>query len=231
VRASSAQVADQIEFDIGRERRENRWGDYVQGVTFALGRAGAAIRGFELRLDSTVPVGSGLSSSAALEVSLLKALRAAFALPLDDLQLAQLGHEAEVEFVGAPVGIMDQMACSLGREREALFIDTRTLQFERLPLPSSLDLVVLDSLVAHQHSTGGYAERRRESEQAAALLGVPRLRDLSLVDLAVLDGLPPVLGRRARHVITENARVLAARSALERQDLHSFGELLNRSHE
>ena len=231
VHATSAQVPQPVDFEIGFEQRQGRWGDYVQGVTFALARAGFVIGGFDLQLESTVPLGSGLSSSAALEVSLLRALRAALALHLDDVQIAQLGQRAEVDFVGAPVGIMDQMASSLAGEREALFLDTRSLTFERLPLPAALDVVVIDSGVVHQHASGGYSARRAESEQAARLLGVKCLRDIAGDDLPRVIALPGTLARRARHIITENARVLKARDALVVQDLHSFGELLNASHD
>ena len=231
VHATSAQVPEPIDFDIGFEQRQGRWGDYVQGVTFALARAGFAIGGFDLHIESTVPPGSGLSSSAALEVSLLRALRDAWALHFDDVRLAQLGQRAEVDFVGAPVGIMDQMAASLAGEREALFLDTRSLRFERLPLPAALDLVVIDSGIAHHHASGDYSTRRAESEEAARLLGVNCLRDINEDDLRRLIALPDTLAGRARHIVTENARVLKARDALIAQDLHVFGELLNASHE
>lgn len=229
--ARSRQVSSEpFEFELGDERRGREWADYVQGLTWALARAGYTIGGFELCVDSEVPLGSGLSSSAALEIATLRALRAAFDLPISDVELARLGQRAEVEFVGAPVGIMDQMACSLAGERDALFLDTRTLDFELIPLPGGLELVVIDSGIAHQHAGGGYVTRRRESEQAAQRLGVDRLRDVGLADLKRIESLPPLLARRARHVVTENARVLEAREALLAADLVAFGRLLDASH-
>jgi galactokinase len=229
VRATSAEQPGVVAaFTLGAESRTGTWGDYVQGLTVALRGAGHTIHGFDLTLQSTVPVGSGLSSSAALEVSVLRALRQLFDLSLDDVTLARIGQRAEVEFVGAPVGIMDQMACSLAGEREALFLDTRSLEYERIPLPLSIELAVVNSGVTHQHAGGDYVARRRESEQAAAALGVAQLRDAS--EATSLAGLPPLLARRARHVITENTRVLAARQALDRSDGARFGELLNASH-
>lgn len=219
-----------FEYELGRERKGQVWGDYVQGLTWVLAAEGFHIDGFELDLESDVPVGSGLSSSAALEVSTLRAIRAAFELDLSDVRLAQLAQRAEVEFVGAPVGIMDQMASSLAGEREALFLDTRTLAFERIPLPPSLELVVIDSGVAHQHAGGDYVTRRRESERAARALGVERLRDVGIERLREVEALPSLLSRRARHVITENARVLAARTALLEGNLVEFGRLLSASH-
>jgi galactokinase len=219
-----------IEFELGHERQTRDWGDYVQGVTWVLAQLGFEIAGFDLDLDSNVPVGSGLSSSAALEVSTLRALRGAFALPLSDVALARAAQRAEVEFVGAPVGIMDQMACSLAGEGEALFLDTRTLQFERIPLPITLELAVIDSGVAHQHAGGHYVTRRRESEEAARQLGVDRLRDVGLDALPRIERLAPVLAKRARHVVTENSRVVDARNALIAGDLTAFGRLLSASH-
>jgi galactokinase len=231
VRAWSDEMgAAPIEFQIGRETRGLGWGDYIQGLTWVLGAQGSRPGGFELHLHSNVPVGSGLSSSAALEISTLRAIRSAFHLALSDLELARLGQRAEVEFVGAPVGIMDQMASSLAGERDALFLDTRSLQFELIPLPDTLDLVVVDSGVAHQHAGGDYVTRRRESEAAARLLGVDRLRDVGPDALYRLADLPPLLAKRARHVITENARVLEARTALLQGKLERLGHLFSESH-
>ena len=231
VNATSAQVAGEpVVFHLGAERRGAGWGDYVQGLTWVLAQERYAIGGFDLHLDSDVPLGSGLSSSAALEIAALRAVRAAFELPIADVALARIAQRAEVEFVGAPVGIMDQMACSLAGEREALFLDTRTLKYERIPLPAGLELVVIDSGVAHQHAGGDYVTRRRESEEAARLLGVERLREVGIDALPRIESLPPVLARRARHIVTENARVVDARERLIAADLESFGRLLDASH-
>jgi galactokinase len=231
VRAWSAEIGpDPVEFDLGAERKRGTWGDYVQGLTWVLRAEGHRVGGFDVRLRSDVPLGSGLSSSAALEVATLRAIRAAFDLALPDVDLARAAQRAEVEFVGAPVGIMDQMASSLAGEREALFLDTMTLVFERIPLPASLDLVVIDSGVAHQHAGGDYVIRRRESEQAARLLGVERLRHVPPEALQQLETLPPLLARRARHVISENQRVLQARDALRSADLVALGRLFTASH-
>ncbi len=227
---SAAMGPAPIEFELGAEARTGDWGDYVQGLTWALAAAGARIGGFDLRIRSDVPVGSGVSSSAALEVATLRAIRAAFDLPLSEVEVARLAQRAEVEFVGAPVGIMDQMASSLAGERDALFLDTRSLGWERIPLPDTLDLVVIDSGVAHRHAVGEYASRRRESEEAARLLGVARLRDAGPDAFRRLPDLPPLLARRARHVITENERVVQARAALLDASLTRFGELVRASH-
>jgi galactokinase len=230
VRLSSEAVPGRLAYELGHERKLEAWGDYVQGITWTLARRGLAIRGFDLHVRSDVPVGSGLSSSAALEISTLRALRMAFSLDLSDVELAKIAQRAEVEFVAAPVGIMDQMASSLAGEREALFLDTRTLACQRLRLPAALELVVIDSRVPHQHAGGGYALRRRESEDAARALGVERLRDAAPDALQRLSSLPPLLARRARHVLTENDRVLRARDALLAADLDAFGRLIDASH-
>ena len=230
VRLRSAEMPDAFEYEVGREKRSSEWGDYIQGVTWVLGQRGFTIRGFDLHVESDVPLGSGLSSSAALEVAVLRVLREAFGLEFSEVELARLAQRAEVEFVGAPVGIMDQMASSLAGEREALFLDTRSLAFERVPLPETLELVVINSGVTHQHAGGDYVTRRRESEEAARLLGCDRLRDAPADALYRLRDLPAVLARRARHVITENTRVLQARAALLDPDLPELGKLFSASH-
>jgi galactokinase len=216
---------------LGAEARGRGWLDYVQGLTWTLRAAGHAVRGFEAAVASTVPIGSGLSSSAALQVAGLRALRAAFALDLDDVALALLAQRAESEFVGARVGVMDQMAASLAAEGVALFLDTQSLAFDRIPLPAGADLVVVDSGVAHAHATGGYNARRAECERAAALLGVSSLREIAVADLPRLEALPVPLGRRVRHVVTENARVLTAVGALRAGDVAALGRLFTASHE
>jgi galactokinase len=232
VRAVSASVgSDVLTFTLGNEARRHDWLDYIQGVTRTLRLAGHSLQGFDTLIESNVPVGSGLSSSAALDVALMRALREAFHLQLDDLRIARLGQRVENEFVGAQVGIMDPMVCSLGREGFALFIDARSLGHELVPLPPDADLGVINSGIAHRHSAGDYNTRRAECERAAELLGVKQLRDLSEADLPRVAGLPEPLNRRARHVITEDARVLAAVEAMRAGDLTRLGQLFNASHD
>jgi galactokinase len=233
VRVSSANVPSDsavAEYELGEERRRGSWIDYVQGVTVALREAGHAIGGFEGRIESDVPLGAGLSSSASLEVALVRALRQAFTLSLDDMATARVGHTAETAFVGAPVGIMDQMAASLATSDAALFLDTRSLAYERVLLPHSVELVVLNSGITHSHASGEYRIRRAECAEAARRLGVAALRDVALAQLATLS-LPPPLDRRVRHVVTENARVLTMRDALVAGDVAQAGTLMNASHD
>ena len=231
VRATSAAFPGPAQrFNLGEEQLTHGWVDYVQGVTWVLSRNGTNLSGFDATIASSIPVGAGVSSSAALTVSLLRALRSLFALRLDDVSVARLARLVETDFVGAPVGIMDQMACSVGRAGEALFLDTGSLLFERVPFPAGADLLVLDSGVSHRHAGGQYGERRRESFAAAECLGVTRLCELQVSDLPRLVTLPPVLARRARHVLTENQRVSDMVVALRTTDLMRAGHLMNESH-
>ncbi len=228
--ASANQAGGLLSYTLGAETPGRGWLDYVQGLTCVLTAEHQPLHGFDAFITSEVPLGSGLSSSAALSVSLLRALRSAFALQLDDLQLALLGQRSENEFVGAHVGVMDPMVCSLAELGTALFIDTRNLTYQRVPLPRNADLVVINSGVAHDHAAGDYNTRRAECERACALLGVERLSELSLGDLPRLKSLPDPLDRRARHVITENARVLAVIEALRNGNLERVGHLFYASH-
>jgi galactokinase len=217
-------------FALGDEARRRDWLDYVQGCTWALGEAGHEVPGADVAVASTLPAGSGLSSSAALEVALLRALRELAYLPLDDLALARLAHRAESGFVGAPVGIMDQMAVSLADETTALWLDTRTLETARVPLPRRAELAVVDSGVRHSIAAGDYATRRAECERAAAALGVDQLCTLGLDALDRIARLPAPLDRRARHVVTEHARVGEAVRALRADDVEALGRLFLASH-
>ncbi len=218
------------EYRLGAERRTGRWSDYVQGCTVELQAEGHHLRGFDAVLSSTVPVGAGLASSAALAVAVLRALRSAFDLACDDVALALLAHHAECEFVGARVGVMDQMAASLGEERSALFLDARSLAWERVPLPADAELAVIDSGITHDHASGGYNARRAECERAAGLLGVASLRELGADAAARTAELPAPLDRRVRHVVGENARVRATVAALRDGDLAEIGRILAAGH-
>jgi galactokinase len=230
VRVWSRHVCEQItEYAVGAEQSGRGWLDYVQGVTAMLARRGHHVGGVDLLIRSDVPVGAGLSSSAALEVALLRLLRQLWALEVDDVAIARLAQAVETNFVGAPVGIMDPMACSLGAEREVLFLDTRSLAYDRIPLPAAVEIAVIDSGEAHTHASGGYATRRDESFAAAAALGVAYLRDAE-VGAIISAELSPVLARRARHVITENRRVADTVAALRHGDADAAGVLMNASH-
>lgn len=223
----------ETEYRLGAEARRGDWSDYLQGATWRLGCEGARLPGLDIEIRSDVPIGSGLSSSAALLVALLRALREAFDLELPDLRLAQLAQAVENSFVGARVGIMDPMAASLADRGTALFIDTKDLGWRKIALPSNTELLVISSGITHRNGAReGYNTRRAECEKACQALGIASLRELSEGDLetSAFRALPEPLGRRVRHVVTENARVLAAVAALERGDGDELGQLFSASH-
>ncbi len=231
VRLWSDQFRDDglVHYELGTEAAGKGWVDYVAGVTQQLAKMGLA-QGFDARLTSSVPLGSGLSSSASLEIAVSRAIRELYALDIDDVTLARAAQRAEVEFVGAPVGFMDQMACSIADERSALFLDTRDLHYEKVPLPDNVAIVVIHSGLSHRNVGGGYAERRQQCDEAATLLGVGSLRELGANDMPRVERLPTPLSRRVRHVITENARVLDTVAALRARDLVAAGRLFVESH-
>ncbi|GAA3725035.1 galactokinase [Gordonia hankookensis] len=205
------------------------WGAYIAGCVWALRTAGHDVAGGRLHVESTVPVGAGLSSSAALECAALLAITAD--LDLSRHELARLAQHAENDYVGAPTGLLDQLSSLFGQQDTALLIDFRSLEVEPVPMPveDSAQLLVIDSHAPHRHAAGEYAARRASCEAAAAELGVASLREAR--DDAWKD-LPEGLNRaRARHILTENARVLAAASALRLADFAAVGELMNASHD
>lgn len=201
------------------------FGSYVNGCIRVLEQAGYSIPLLNVFVTSSVPIGSGLSSSAALEVATLRGLRSLLHLDLNDVQLAQLGQQAEIQYAGVSCGILDQMASSLADTEHMLFLDTRTLNYQILPFPTGAEIVVIDSGVARSLASSGYNQRRAECEEAARQLGVKALRDVS--DPQMAAQLPKPIRQRARHVITENNRVLKASAGISAQE---FGELMNASH-
>jgi galactokinase len=207
------------------------WGAYVAGVAWALRTAGHAVRDIDVVVDGDVPLGAGLSSSAALECAAAIAWCDLSGLSLDRAAIARACQRAENDFVGAPTGAMDQMASMHGREGHAVFLDTRTMAVEHVRLDLSsrgLALLVVDTRAPHRHVDGEYAARRRDCEHAARLLGVPALRDAAIADLAAL---PALLRARARHVVTENARVLEVVDLLRSgADPRRIGPALTESH-
>jgi galactokinase len=231
VRAYSATLGGEADtFRIGTEQPGRGWLDYVQGVTCVLREHAVLPPGFDVRIESSVPTGAGVGSSAALVVSLLRALRELCDLPLDGLEIARLAQRVETHFVGAPVGIMDPIACSLGRSGEVLFVDTRDRSYDRVDLPETAELAVIGSGVVHRDAACAYMDRRRESFAAASALGVAELRDVGLDALPDIERLPDPLARRARHVVTENQRVLETVDALQAGDLEAVGRLFAASH-
>jgi len=213
------------------------WSAYPFGVAWALGQFGAdlaAVPGVDIYIDSVVPVGAGLSSSAAIESAVAVALNDVWQLGFDRPTLAKVGQLAENKAVGAPTGIMDQSASLLGREDAAVFLDCRSLESELIDLgfaAAGLELLIIDTGVSHDHATGGYAERRASCEKGAALLGVSSLRDVSVDDLPrAREILDDETFRRVRHIVTENQRVLDTVRALRDEGPAAIGDLLDASH-
>ncbi len=230
------EVAEIALADLSPERLRG-WSAYPLGVAWALGEFGAdlaAVPGVDLYVSSTVPVGAGLSSSAAIESAVAVALNDVWQLGYDRPQLARVGQLAENKAVGAPTGIMDQSASLLGREDHAVFLDCRSLESALVPLgfaEHGLELLIIDTGVSHSHATGGYAARRASCEAGARALGVDSLRDLGVDDLPrARELLDDETFRRVRHVITENQRVLDTVAALREGGPLAIGELLDASH-
>ena len=221
----------------GADRDVPEWSAYVLGVAWALrASTGSANpqRGVDIAIASDVPVGAGLSSSAAIEGAVASALNDLWELGLEPVALAQVGRKAENEAVGAPTGIMDQMSSMLGRADAATFIDCRSLEAKSIPTgfrDAGLEVLVIDTQVTHAHSTGGYRERRESCERGAQLLGIRSLRDASVSDLPrAAEIMDDVTFRRVRHIVTENQRVLDTVAALTEQGPQAIGDLLVASH-
>jgi galactokinase len=214
---------------------EDSWAGYALGVVWALHQQGIVLPGLSLSVDGDVPTGAGLSSSAALECSVAGAINDLCSLGLDRSALVSLSRKAENDFVGAPTGGLDQLASVYCETGQVLLCDMRSLHTELLPFDlaaAGLTLLVVDSRAPHQLTDGHYGERRASCEQAARELGVAALRDLTLEDLPeATDRLSSdLLRRRARHVITENDRTLAAADLLRTGQLREIGPLLTASH-
>jgi galactokinase len=216
-------------------RPTGSWSDYVVGVAWALGRAGLPVSGADLLIHGTVPIGSGLSSSAALEVAAGYALIEIAGGTPDLLQLAELCQRAENEYVGTRCGLMDQFAAAFGRAGHALYFDCRSHEYAPIRLGEAA-LVVCNSMVKHQLASGEYNRRRQECEAGVRTLASRRpdilsLRDVSPAELLQAENaLDPVVFRRCRHVLSENTRVVAMRAALAAGQLAAAGKLMRESH-
>jgi len=212
------------------------WSDYPIGVTSILAREGSAVPGFSLTLWGDVPLGSGLSSSAAVEVSTALAVTSLIGVSYSGPVLARLCQRAENQFVGANCGIMDQFISANGARDHALLLDCRDLSFKLAPIPPSVSLVIANTMVKHAVSGGEYTSRRAEVEEAAAVIASHRpevrfLRDATMHDLAEYgEEMSPNALKRARHVISENLRTVAAADALISHNLSELGRLMAEAH-
>jgi galactokinase len=207
------------------------WDEYVRGMAWSLQEAGFSLDGFEGILGSDVPVGAGLSSSAALEMAVARAFSVVSGWAFEAGVIARAGQRAENQWVGAQTGIMDQMISASGQAGHALLLDCRDLSTRQIPLPEGCVVVIMDTATRHSHSSSGYNERRAQCETAARFFGVSHLRDVSLAQFnarsAELEEFPR---RRARHVITENERVLRAAEAMSQGEAAEMGRLMDASH-
>jgi galactokinase len=229
VKARALDLGEEDSFDAQEPARTDGWQAYVRGAVAELTQAGCRPRGARLEIEGTLPQGSGLSSSAALEVALIVALTALFEGPqIDRTELAKLGSRIENDWVGAQTGLLDQLASLFGQEDHALRIDFRSLEVAPIALElNGFQLATLDSGEQHAHADSGYNERRSECARAAEILGIESLRDTTLDQAAEL---PEPLDRRLRHVICDNQRVEETIQALAAGDLEQVGELLDRAH-
>ena len=226
----------ELDLDHAPTRGQRHWSDYPFGVAIGLEHAGRRLRGANMLVRSEVPIGSGLSSSAAIEVATGFALLDINEAPIDRLELARICQRAENEFVGMRCGVMDQFTSCFGQAGQALMIDCRSLDYRLLRLPEQVKLVVCNTMVKHDLAASEYNARRAECEEAVRLLaqklsGVRSLRDITIDDLERAgDKLPEDFRKRSRHVVSENARVIEAAAALQGEDMETFGTLMRESH-
>ncbi len=207
------------------------WAEYLAGCAWALRDAGHELKGWEGVIGGDVPRGAGLSSSAAIELATLRAFAAVAGLAWDASTMALLGQRVENAWVGVSCGIMDQLVVAAGKAGHALLIDCRALAIELAPLPAGAAVVVLDTGTRRGLVDSAYNERRRQCEQAAAFFGVRALRDVDVATFEAREAkLDPTARRRARHVVTENARTVEAAEALRAADVTRFGRLMDASH-
>jgi galactokinase len=207
------------------------WCNYVIGSVQALLKHFPTIKGANIAVAGDVPQGAGLSSSASFEIAIIKAFASLYHLELSGILAAQLGQAAENNFVGCNCGIMDQLISAMGLETHAMLLDCRHLSFEDAPIPESLSIFIVNSNVKRGLVDSEYNLRRKQCEDVAAHFGKNALRDVSMEMLASAENeIPQVLLKRARHVITENARAIAALSALKKNDVKTLSELMKASH-
>jgi len=230
IRAISEGFPGVLEFSLDQTpRRHGNWTDYVAGVALMLEAVGHRLRGANLLIRGEVPVGSGLSSSAAIEVATALALLRNSDLSMEPMQLALLCQRAENEFVGIKCGIMDQFISCLGRENHALMLDCRSLTYRAVRLPSEASLVICNTMVRHELASTEYNRRREDCEAAARIIGP--LRDLTMETFEQrASNLSDPIRKCCRHVVTENVRVLQAAASLEESNIEAFGRYMDESH-
>ncbi len=213
------------------KKGDDGWVEYIKGMAWVLQDAGFELTGWQGVSAGDIPVGAGLSSSAALELATARAFATVSHLEWDAAQMAILGQKCENQWVGVNCGIMDQMISAAGKEGHALLIDCRSLETCSVPLPKETTVVILDTATRRGLVDSAYNERRQQCEEAAAFFGVKALRDVDVETFNVkADELDTLPRQRAKHVITENQRTLDAMAAMLQDDPHTLGKLLNESH-
>ena len=238
IEVRSENYHDEVAYELSGlpERRIGHWSDYPLGVISVLREDGVEVPAFSLTLHGDVPVGAGLSSSAAVEVSTMAAVLSLTDARIPLPRMAQLCRRAENGYVGASTGIMDQFIACCGAENHALLLDCRSLEYRLAPIPPDVRLVIANTMVKHSHAGGEYNTRRAEVEEGTEILRrhrpeIRKLRDATMADLERWGNeMPPGVLKRTRHVITENARTVAAADALECGDLETLGQLMYAAH-
>ncbi|MCX7046156.1 MAG: galactokinase [Candidatus Sumerlaeota bacterium] len=232
VRIYSVHFNETQTFDLDDlQKGDHDWVEYVKGVAWALQNMGHALKGWDGAVTGNVPLGAGLSSSAAIEMAVARAFAASSKFRLSKKDMALRGQLAENKWVGVNCGIMDQMVSACGEEGRALLIDCRSLELTHAPLPGGTVVVILDTATRRGLEGSAYNERRRQCEEGANLFGVTCLRDVSVEQFEERAfEMSDVARRRCRHVITENARTLEAVKAMQAGDARAFGQLMNQSH-
>jgi galactokinase len=230
VRIRSLDLEVDSAFDLHSLTKGEGWLEYIKGVAFELQKAGYELKGFDAVMTGDVPRGAGLSSSAAVELATARAFAAVSGFAWDAAQMAKISQKAENEWVGVNCGIMDQMASAASKEGYALFLDCRTLEVQHAPLPENISVVILDTSTRRGLVDSAYNERRSQCEEAARWFGVKALRDVSVDQFEKANGLSEIVMRRARHIVTENARVLEAVQVMKAGNVKRLGELFNASH-
>ncbi len=215
-----------------KSRHKKSWHKYVRGMAWVLQNAfKKPLKGFDAVINSDIPIGAGLSSSAAAELSIARVLATVNNLTWDPVQMALYAQQAENQWVGVKCGIMDQLISATGVKNHAVLIDCRDLSYEAVPLPENTAVVIMDTGTRRGLVDSAYNERRQQCEDAAELLGVKKLRDVTLDQLFALEThMPKLVFQRAHHVISENARTVAARDAMKKNDAKKMGELMRASH-
>ncbi len=234
IRIHSLDLETDSAFDLHSLTKGEGWAEYPKGVAYELQKAGHVLKGCDAVMTGDVPSGAGLSSSAAVELATARAFATICNITWDAAQMAKLSQKAENEWVGVNCGIMDQMASAASKEGYALFLDCRTLEYQHAPLPKNISVVILDTSTRRGLVDSAYNERRSQCEEAARWFGVKALRDVSVEDFERKtkeeSGLSEIAARRARHIVTENARVLEDVEVMKAGNVKRLGELFNASH-